>query len=177
MGGIVAGFLAPHMNQAKDRQLARSMATEKIADLEGALWADSTYADFRKSVGSFRAAAIGAKIPKAWVDEYVALCKTLYGLRRHERPQDMPESEHRNLLDVLDNRASEYADAMVTVMWHPHRPRSYLAFLRRSTAQTTARAHGILADAGGYTDPLMGKTLRAWERHFAIAESGKPPDA
>lgn len=171
---MTAGFLGPHMNQAKDRQLARTAATEKIADLEGILWAEGSFADFRKAVGSFRASAIGARIPKGWVDAHIGICKTLYGMRQHGRPSNMPETECQKMLEALDNRASEYADAIVTVMWHPYRPRMYLLLLRRSIARATARARAVLADDYGYTDPLLGRTLRAWERGFTAAD---PPSS
>jgi hypothetical protein len=177
IGGITAGFLGPHMNQAKDRQIARSAAAEKIADLEGALWSTGTYADFRKAVGSFRAAAIGAKIPKLWVDAYVELCKGLYGMIRQGHPPEMPEIEHKNVLDALDYRASEYADALMTIMWHPYRSRTYALLLRRSTARTVDHARTVLADDYGYTDPLMRKTIRAWERRFAASESACPSES
>jgi hypothetical protein len=170
IGGITASFLGPHMNQAKDRQLARTAATEKIADLEGILWTENLFTDFQKAVGSFRASAIGARIPKGWVDAYIGICKTLYGMRQHERPDNMPEIEYQNVLEALDNRASEYADAIVTVMWHPLRPRMYSLLLRRSTGRAVTRARAILADDYGYTDPILGRTLRAWERGFTDAE-------
>ena len=170
-GGIAAGFIGPHMNQAKDRQAARSTAAERISDVEGSRWSNGTYDLFRQTVGSFRAAAIGARLPKTWVDQYVGLCKVLYGMRRHPRPDNMPEGEYENVLEVLDNRASEYADALVVLLWHPYPAHVYFALFRQSTAKRITRARKFLADDWGYTDPILGKTLRAWDRRFTETES------
>jgi hypothetical protein len=171
VGGAATGFVAPLIIQTKDRRAARSVTVERIAELESARWSNGSYDSFSQAIGSFRAAAIGARVPKSWVDEYIGQCRTIYGIRRQSMPENMPRDQHENLLDAIDNRAAEVADALVTVLWYPFRARFYFLTGRLRAFRRVKAARSKLDRSWGYTDPLLDKTLRAWERRLSVLGS------
>ncbi len=86
---LLDGVVAPQVTQARERRSARATAAERLGGVEMVRWWPATYSGYRERLILFRAAAVGANLPKAVLDEYVRLSRVarLASFSAHLRQQ------------------------------------------------------------------------------------------
>jgi hypothetical protein len=142
---VIGGVVAPQVTQARERRSARATAAERLGGVEMVRWWPATYQEYRERLILFRAAAVGANLPKPVLDEYVRLSRVarLASFSAGEAAKDRGESPWTGRIDPrLHDLLEEAVELVLMCLWRPWRSlpryRRRLRQLERSR-QTVAR--------------------------------------
>jgi len=138
---LLDGVVAPQVTQARERRSARATAAERLGGVEMVRWWPATYSEYRERLILFRAAAVGANLPKAVLDEYVRLSRVarLASFSAGEAAKDRGESPWTGRIDPrLHDLLEEAVELVLMCLWHPWRslPR-YRRHLRQQRRRQT----------------------------------------
>ncbi len=121
---VIGGVVAPQVTQARERRSARATAAERLGGVEMARWWPATYPEYRERLILFRAAAVGANLPKPVLDEYVRLSRVarLASFSAGEAAKDRGESPWSGRIDPrLHDLLEEAVELVLMCLWHPWR--------------------------------------------------------
>jgi hypothetical protein len=119
-GAVITSVLQPLVSQRGTRREMRAEVLRRVADVETARWADSSWSEFRRAVVHLRAAGLVAGANRAVVDRYLCL---VYVARRQSEAgyeEDWPE-ESGGIPTALADLVVEAATILAEHMRHPYR--------------------------------------------------------
>jgi hypothetical protein len=126
VGALITSLLAPYIIQGSERRKRRAEVLDALSQVELNRWAASPHIDFRNSVRELRTTALICRTDRKMTEHYIYLASVCrFSSERDYEESNQPVELKGMIPSDLSNLATQAADALVILLWHPWRSKPF----------------------------------------------------